>query len=212
MANGFWTEIAITNAQHNLRKGYSKYVPALQSARANMDMCWTYSSKMRWNDFLIREEKCVTDTVVWFKNSLGWKTPQARPSQNWLTVSRPKKKRTMFSVRSDIQKWCGDAGFFLVCWHSRADGRMYSHTYKECFRLNKMFYSVGQNKLALGRGGTGGGKKSDVWGSNLTHADAKCSPFFFRPIPSAKPFLRVAAKVGSSPRVNCFLLLFCFAS
>ena len=31
-----------------------------------------------------------------------------------------------------------------------------SHTYKGCFRLNKMFYPVGQIKLAVG--GTGGQK------------------------------------------------------
>ena len=79
---------------------------------------------------------------------------------------RPKKKGTMFSIRSDIQKWCGDAGVVFF-WggggvaDTRADRTMYSHTYKGCFRLNKMFDPVEQGKLAVG-----GGKMSDAWGSN----------------------------------------------
>ena len=68
--------------------------------------------------------------------------------------------------------------FLLVCWHSRADGTMYSHTYKGCFRLNKMFYPVGQIKVAVG--GETGGKKSLTCGVQTdVPANAKHSSFSF---------------------------------
>ena len=60
--------------------------------------------------------------------------------------------------------------FAIFCLFADILGQMEQRTaihtsLKGCFTLSKMFYPVGQIKLAVG-GGDWGKKKSDAWGSN----------------------------------------------